>query len=413
MLRITKLAAVLSAAALAICVSASPACAQLPQKKIIKCGWDGRTPSQIKDDIAAMEVVPADGIIFSLSRCSNLLNRRFDMAAIGSQLDAANKIKWRRFTDNFILTSITADRIFDWFDDAAWADAIRNVGFCARAARLAGCKGLALDPEPYPDSTLVSQEQINLWLYKNQPQAAQKSFEQVQAQVRKRGAQFMSKVQEDLPSPVILAYFLASNQGNIEDIPDAAKRSEALAKAEYGLLPSFLNGMLDAANEKAVICDGNESGYGYDTAQSFLVSYHTIHQRSLALIAPENRRKYVAQVQCAQPVYVDLCFGLGVSNPFSALDAAQQMKFFQFELYNAMKTSDRYVWVYSERMNFWTGRGLPEGLKPAIQSVREKIANGKPLGFEVSGFTEPARREYRKAHPLPPPPAQTQPAGKP
>jgi hypothetical protein len=57
-------------------------------------------------------------------------------------------------------------------------------------------------------------------------------------------------------------------------------------------------------------------------------------------------------------------------------------KWFEHNTYWALYTTDEYVWCYSERMNWWKDQ-TPPGLEPAILSARQKIAEGKPLGFDI------------------------------
>ena len=60
----------------------------------------------------------------------------------------------------------------------------------------------------------------------------------------------------------------------------------------------------------------------------------------------------------------------------------EQAKWFEHNTYWALYTTDEYVWCYSERMNWWKDQ-TPPGLEEAIVSARQKIAEGKPLGFDI------------------------------
>ena len=48
--------------------------------------------------------------------------------------------------DNFIVVPFSK-HVPDWFDDAAWASIAQNFRQCARFARMAGFRGIALDDE--------------------------------------------------------------------------------------------------------------------------------------------------------------------------------------------------------------------------------------------------------------------------
>ena len=56
-----------------------------------------------------------------------------------------------------------------------------------------------------------------------------------------------------------------------------------------------------------------------------------------------------------------------------------------------MYSADEYVWCYSEKMNWWTGEGIPPGLPEAITSARQKIAEGRPLGFDITSAIQAAQ----------------------
>ena len=72
--------------------------------------------------------------------------------------------------------------------------------------------------------------------------------------------------------------------------------------------------------------------------------------------------------------------------------------------YWSLVSSDRYVWVYSERMDWWNGRNLPGYLEDALRSAKKKVAEGKPLGFDVDeiarkGHLGKTRAEHRPIQP--------------
>ncbi len=104
---------------------------------------------------------------------------------------ALQQIRWRKFTDNFII--MYSASTMDWFSDPDWECVLHNVGLCAKAAKVGNLKGLCFDLEPYGD---------NPWLYSRQPRAKERSFEEYQAIVRRRGAQMMAEIQKYLPAPV-------------------------------------------------------------------------------------------------------------------------------------------------------------------------------------------------------------------
>ena len=348
------------------------------QKKLIEYGWDVPSPTFVAEHIREMEERPFDGLIMQVPNIGSIfVNKKWDEAEVVGEFRALQQIRWRKFTDNFIC--MYSASTMDWFSDPDWECVLHNVGLCAKAAKVGNLKGLCFDLEPYGD---------NPWLYSRQPRAKERSFEEYQAIVRRRGAQMMAEIQKYLPAPVIHTFFLLtyiSKAGNLAD-------------HEYGLVPAFLNGMLDAAAPGAVITDGNEPSYYYTKAEQFTDACRAIHAAAQSdLVAPENREKYRAHVQCAQALYVDHVYGRQGESPINAgsqagSGAGEQArdKWFEHNVYWALTTSDRYVWLYSERMDWWHNRDLPPGIVKSVVSAREKVAAGQPLGYDLAGIANRA-----------------------
>jgi hypothetical protein len=219
----------------------------------------------------------------------------------------------------------------------------------------------------------------------------------------------MKAIQSEFPNIRILAFFWCSLFDNIVDIIDSSERMERLSKHHYGLLPAFLNGMLDAASEGVVIVDGNEPAYYYREAEQYFRAYHLMKQRALSLIAPENRQKYALQVQAGFALYMDLCFGLV---PFEYawgrighfLKPDERARWFEHNVYHALLTTDEYVWCYSERLDWWGTQEkaewhkfVPQGAIEALKSAREKIEQGKPLGFSIREMLTQGQRRMEEA----------------
>ena len=72
----------------------------------------------------------------------------------------------------------------------------------------------------------------------------------------------------------------------------------------------------------------------------------------------------------------------------------ERAKWFEHNTYWALYTTDEYVWCYSERMNWWKDQ-TPPGLEAAIVNARQKIAEGKPLGFDIEPLIEAAGKRGR------------------
>jgi len=339
-----------------------------PAKKLIEYGWDVPYPDQVRNEIRAMEQRPFDGIIFRLREWNHAFDPRpWDESQLQPQLDDLAAIEWKSFTDNFLCLYAANNWKMDWFNDEQWTNITANLRLSAKAARIGRCVGLVFDPEPYGD---------NPWAYPGVN--ANRSFAEVEAQVHKRGGEFMAAIQTEMPDVRLLTFFHQSLFGDLLDNPDPPDRQQQLSQQHWGLLSAFWNGALEAAAPGARIIDGNELAYYMTNREQFFRAYHTIRQRSLALVPEELRAKHAVNVQVGAALYVDQVLDLRPpQDQFLShyLTPAERLRFFEHNVFYALTTSDEYVWCYSERMNWWQAQ-VPEGAEAAIRAARDAVAQG-------------------------------------
>ncbi|MBC7287066.1 MAG: hypothetical protein H5T86_03285 [Armatimonadetes bacterium] len=356
-------------------------------KKLIEYGWDVPDTTYVRDHIREMEQRPFDGIIFRVRPGLLVLSPKpFDEQALQADLEAAAQIKWEKFTDNFVIMWAASEQ--DWFNDEHWQAIEHNVRLIARIARLARCVGLCFDPEPYGP---------NPWVYANAAHHDTKTFAEYEQMARQRGAQFIRAIRAEMPKCILLTFFQLSLFPDLLRPMDPAERAKRLESHHYGLLPAFLNGMLEAAEDAVTIVDGNESAYYYTNAQQYLSVYQLITQRALLLIDPGLWLRYRTQVQVGQALYIDQYFGLrqNVKTYGNYMSPDERARWFEHNIYWALTTTDKYVWCYSERMNWWKNQDVPPGCEEAIRSARRKVENGEPLGFDLEPIIEKARERQR------------------
>jgi len=343
-------------------------------KRLIEYGWDVPFVQDVRDRLPEMETKPFDGVVFKLKSGGMALQPvPLDPEAYKQDLEALRGIEWNRFTDSFIVLWSASNQ--DWFDDKDWSVICENIRLFAKAAREGGCAGLCFDPEPYGD---------NPWAYSETLHRQSKSFQEYQDVVRSRGVQFMTALNEEMPDCVLLFLFQLSVFRN--DILSASQeeRREKLSFHHYGLMPAFLNGLLEAAGEGITFVDGNESAYYYTDEADYFEAYHRVRQRGRLLIDRGLWPVYCRRVQMGQALYVDQYFGLRDKTVLGDRMTPQEQKdWFEHNAYWALYSSDRYVWCYSERMNWWTGQGVPAGAEQSLRSAALKIKNGEELGFDL------------------------------
>ena len=362
-------------------------CAQAqskPKKKVIQYGWDIQYPDYIVENIREMEKLPFDGIMTRTrpdSFTHVFYNKTLDDKQTADYLGQMKRIKWKKFTDNFFM--IWARSNMDWFSEIDWADdgwVLRNTRLCARAAKIGGCVGVVFDAEIYWGR--------NAWAYKDQPGADKKSFAEFEVMARQRGAQFMEALQDEYPDLVVYTLFLTSDPRMFIESrkeTDPVKRSELIKPEFYALYPAFLNGMLDAIKGKATLIDGNEYAFYYNTAKAFDGGLKMMHEGVRNMYDDQAWSKYQKHARVSHSIYVDyICNLLPHRLHTSNLSTQGRARHAEFNIYHALRTADEYIWLYSEYMNWWNDIRVPEGLADAVVSARDKINNGKPLGFDIA-----------------------------
>jgi hypothetical protein len=363
-----------------VLAASAPLCAAPlapPGKKLIEYGWDVPTPAQMREELPAMEKRPFDGLIFRLSGGHNaFVTKPLEPAKFEEDERILRDLQFTSFRDNFVLIWGSPPAEFDWFDDAQWHTIEANAELLVGIAQAGRVRGICFDPEPYD---------FSLWDYAKQPKAKDHTFTEYRAKVRQRGAQLMRAFEKRMPGATILTFFHVSLYDRFVALTEAT-RTERLAKEGWGLMPDFFVGMLESASPKARFIDGNENAYYYTSREQYFRAYHAIRQHALGLVPSELREKYERQVQAGQALYVDQNFALRQPKPEQyvsyRMTPEERAKWFEHNTYWALYTTDEFVWCYSERMNWWKAQ-TPPGLEEAIVSARQKIAEGKPLGFDI------------------------------
>jgi len=359
-----------------------------PKKKIVEYGWDCPDPAFIRDNIRTMETRPFDGVIFRITNRDHIFDTRtWKESDIESTLDVLADIKWDTFTDNFPMLRSTNSWGMNFFNDDHWNTITSNMKLVSRMAKVGRCTGICFDTEPYHGK--------NPWLY-NTEVYGKRSFDEVVAQVRKRGAQFITALQSSLPNLTLLSFFLLGFFPLIAGEADVKGRQKLLMADTYALFPAFFNGMLEAAGPGVRFIDGHEDAYYFKFPDHYYDAVQLIKQRCQSLVPEELRHAYVNQVQVGMPLYVEeLLANSNIHIPKTAdyLRYDERLRLLEHNMYYALTTSDEYVWVYNQEMNWWkdsepgakpsTQGGIPPGLENAIVSACRKYERGMPLGYDV------------------------------
>ena len=363
-----------------------------PRKKLIGWGSDVAYPEKVQNNIRKIEELPLDGIILS-----NFTGKRngkeftFDWECFGRQaylrkhvapmISTLANIKFRRFTDNFLRFNVQPGD-FDWFD--SFDAPLQNAALWAGVAREVGAKGLKFDVEDYKE---------RLFVYSKQKHAKTKSFDEYASQIRLRGRQVMEAIQSRFPDIVML---LSLAHSYVNRTPMA--RNKLAELGSYGLLPAFIDGLVEAAGPKVRLIDGQEQAYGYLEPGDYYRGYHDIKQRALELVPRELWARYRSKMEAGVAIFANYQLGVYRSKPTSwpayYMTPEDRLKLFEQNIYHALKSSEEYTWLYSEHMGWWeSGHQVPtpRGALQAIHRAREKHNADQPLGFDLTKSIANAR----------------------
>ncbi|MBK8882931.1 MAG: hypothetical protein IPN67_11255 [Bacteroidales bacterium] len=336
---------------------------ELPEKKLIDFGWNSPFVREYRENMKLYESGPFDGLTLKLSQevCNGNVFMVDDWSKIKPQARENEKKmilsleKSKILTDNFIV--IYGASQMDWFSDKDWALAEEQIRFAARLAKSASCKGVLWDPEPYKPGK-------NPWKYSEQEMAAQYTLEDYYVQVRKRGAQFIKALQEEFPGIVIFSLRELSDWQNGSPFSGAllpvTSRENTIKELEngwWGLHPAFYAGLLDGIEPGTELIDTNEEAYYYTSALEYYAIRSALADDARAFVPPELWSKHASFLRIGHAISADYIAGnwLGMS-PFPyrltgqglMMKATDRAKWFEHNAYYALRTSDRYAWLYTE-----------------------------------------------------------------
>jgi hypothetical protein len=376
--------------------------ASVTGKKLIEYGWNqfyAPDINFIRDHIREMEQQPFEGIAFRLpSQQSNVFkvkNWKEDSAARNEQIKVLSSIQWQKFTDNFLTIYAASD--MDWYSDADWQKVLSKARFTSQAAHAAKCVGIVFDPEAYGKSP---------WKYVDQAHADEHSFADYSAKAFSRGQEFIQALQGDMPDLKLLMFHQYSGVLWEAYSLNPATRAKQLQGSNYGLMIPFLNGMLSKAGRNVQLIDGNEDAYYYKSPESFYRAYWQMRQNASINVPDDLKKKFNDQIRAGSSLYVDQIYAYRSATDkwrppvlAHAMTPEERNKWFEQNVYYALQTSDEYVWLYGERIDWfghsvlptdsarnkeWKNVAPPDGIKNAINSAKQKLMNGQSLDDDMA-----------------------------
>jgi len=335
-------------------------------------------PSEFKGNLSRMQATPLEGITVLIhdpdpdtmalpfwetgrKHVSHRIfsRRRYRYEELTFAVEQLSLLRHTHLTDNFlsIVTGLLQgdDRdTFSWFDDTRWDTILNNFRVYARIAREADMK-LMIDPEGYEADRGIM---FSVFGSTYQRDKSQHTVAEYKAQARLRGGQVLRAIQEGAPAMELLFYMAHS----------VLIAYSSWAPVNVDLLPAFLDGMLEENARSvtpSIIIDGYEPAYWLEKASDFTAARGIFRDKVI--------QKNWTAVPTLYRQYMRLSFGIWADLYDPAYSTP---KAFEDTLVNALNESDRYVWIYSERINtfFPNSPTNPPSITPAFTQA---VVNAK------------------------------------
>ncbi|MHC4444935.1 MAG: sialidase family protein [Planctomycetota bacterium] len=334
--------------------------------KLIQWGWGTPSTAELGANPEVLEQVPLDGLILSANATESKVGSKRDWSqnltwrGFGTEvferdqflkiLDNLKSIRRETISNSFLQFNITPGTV-DWFDDGGFENILNNVKIAAWIAKQAGMKGWMFDLEQYGD-TLIFQ-------YPKLKHAKTKSHQEYADIVRKRGRQIMRTINSEFPE-VTIFYTNAHSY--------LVRYRKDIKKARYGLSIKLIDGMLEASSDQTVFFDGCEMAYHVRAVED--VDKLCFRQRVSGREMSEVPEIYDRKMRVSFGFQMDMDWRERGWHPNEPEKNVFTPELFNAILRRALELCDGYVWVYTEKCNWFTGAELSAGYIKAVADAR-------------------------------------------
>jgi hypothetical protein len=362
-------------------------------KKLVRLASEPPTARDLRGVLPGMQESPFDGVVIRL-KAGRLCLRPFpyEESSLLDDYQELYSMEPGRISCNFLLLWATSP--LDWFDDGQWRVALANTRMMAKAAVVGRCAGLLFDPECYGPSP---------WTWYDAPRRRDYPFERHRQKVRERGTEWIRAVQDVMPDPRILTLFMNgcdylayARHRSATEILDMQSREKEGMVAEYALLSSFMEGVLLGARGRAQVIDGNEPAYYYPLEGEHASYLRYSKERAAgAFYSGKATDRYGKFVRTGSTFYPNFIYGLYSPEWSGArrMSRAEQDNWLMHNVYWAVRTSDEFVWEYSEPPYSWMAGKMPRGYEENIRRARDQAVSGESPGFPLPRKLREAKRE--------------------
>ena len=327
-----------------------------PKKKIIAAGWEFEfvvTPKQLLEHADMLDQTGLDGVVVGLPhvKCSDGKSHTLSWETMTGDFiteDVLGKYvpiykeltsKHKTFSHAFLSCNwcpVGTKRV-KWSDDVAWKKFAANMKTISSIARRGGFVGVLVDNEDYGCKKQFFR------------MADDAPFDVTGPLARARGRQIGRAMFGEFPNMKMMSFWFLSLEQSYARSTDAA----AAMRGRGDLWPMFINGILDVMPPEVEFIDGNEHAYGYKSGRrDFEASNVRQLTRALALVAPENRAKYRAQMRVGFGLFLEpYARKLDNWSPCIGSDGTL-LGGLRECLEEAVYASDEYVWLWGAKQRW-------------------------------------------------------------
>jgi len=326
-------------------------------QKLIYSGWDSPTSMFVKNNWQTMDSTPLDGTSIAVLvdrslpvSTANLLCWQVTSSQVnltvndafytGAVSDMTN-VSFTNLNENMLRVKINGSASSDlyWYDSTRWTQFINNWKVLVNLAKDLNCKGIIIDTEDYNG---------HLFSYQHQYNYNQSSFTNYETQVTSRAKTMIDEMKAIAPELNLHFYFAWPLYYS-----EVVAKNISPENSEYGLLLSFLDGLVENCHSSAKVIDLYEYSYSYMTEDDFASSL-------------TERDSYLSSLYTATELdRTGNGFGLFLDNgavwDTTVFDNNYfTPKDFSYALYYAFKNGAEYVWIYSQNARFFNNPSIPQ-----------------------------------------------------
>lgn len=308
----------------------------------------------------------------------------------------------RQLKHNLMLYALRTSNEFDksaasidWLEDD-WSIVANNAFVAGTICREGQLDGIWFDFETSGGGPFN-------WVKWRKPTA---SFEHYVKVVRQRGRAWMAAACRAKPDIVVM---ISHGYG---DIRAFGGDSQSLKTADYGLMPSFMDGMLEGCTPQATIVHSGEATYSHMTyaALKHYVDVQRIQTMRLTTV-PALVKKHFRYATALWPDFRSDRDGFDMTNFARNHYTPEKLK---HAFHNAMAASDKYVWTWDMKVHWWptynaTGanmrhpsnrRVFPAAYQQALVDSRQPMDLNWTPGLDDHGNYPSPARDASKLKPL-------------